>query len=245
MALTPVDMIIKELCKKTGEPEFRNYDDFIGPIRRGFSQLNIAAIQVVKYVYIPLNNYNALEWPCDCIQPIATGVTRNGRTAMLSIDDKIIPEGTYSSSSTITDCEKEIDSILSGEYVPDYLFEINENGELFGLGPGFNQAGYVTHTKSTRQSHIKGRFNDDDNFLLVYLSDGISDGLDYVPVETEPALIDYCLYEYYQIRNPGLSGQMWQKFEMKDVPFLRKLYTAETVDSWAEAFQHNEKSSPK
>lgn len=245
MGLTKVDMIIRELCRKTGEPDYRNYDDFIGPLRRGFSQLNIAAVQTVKYVHIPLNSYNALDWPCDCVKPIATGVTRNGRTAMLSIDDKIIPTGEYSTYTTVTECESEIDRILSGSHTPEYLFDINSNGELYGLGSGFNNAGYVTHTKQSRQSHIKGRFREDDEFLLVYLADGISDGLEYVPVETEPALIDYALYEYYQVKNPNLSAQMWDKFERKDVPFLRKLYQSETAEGWAEAFSHNEKSSPK
>lgn len=244
MALTPVDLIIKELCRKTGEPEFRNYDDFIGPVRRGFGQINIAAVQVVKHVYIPVNAYNALNWPCDCLKPIMVGLRRNKVIVSLSVDDALLPSGTFSTISNVSEAEAEINRIISGQYVPEYSFDIGGNGELYGLGPGFNRAGYVNHVKHERQSHIKGSYLDTDNFLFVYLSDGISDGLDFVPSETEPCIIQYGLMEYYEITKPAISDRARNKFK-EEIIFLRNFYTAYTADDWAEAFNQNEKSSPK
>jgi len=241
MALTPVDMIIKELCRETGEPEYRNYDAFVGHIRRGFSQIQIAAVQVVKYSYIPLNAYNAINWPCDCLKPIAVGLKRNGILVMLSIDDEIISNRSFSS---VSEAEADINSICSGEYVPDYTFGYSGNGELYGLGSGYNYAGYVTHDKAGRQSHVKGSYLEDDEFLFVFLSDGISEGIDSVPVETENALRAFALSEYYRIKNPGISQIEVQRYR-EEVTFLRKFYQAITADDWAEAFRHNEKSSPK
>lgn len=244
MALTPVDLIIKELCRATGEPEYRNYDEFVGHIRRGFAQINIAAVQVVKYAYIPLNAYNAIDWPCDCIKPVMVGMKRNGVIVSLDVDDSIIPSGTYSTASSVSEAEAEIGLILSGAYEPDYRFGIDSNGELYGLGPGYNSAGYVTHDKSGRQSHIKGTYLEDDEFLLVYLSDGISEGIEYVPVETEIVLRAFALSEYYRTRNPGLS-QIERNTYKEEVTFLRNLYQSGNAEDWTQAFRHNEKSSPK
>lgn len=244
MALTPVDLIIKELCRETGEPEYRNYDAFVGHIRRGYGQINIAAIQVVKYAYIPLNAYNAINWPCDCIKPVMVGLRRNGYVVSLSVDNSIIPAGTYSTATNVTEAEAEIALIASGLYEPGYQFDVNGNGELYGLGPGYNTVGYVSHDKSARQSHIKGTYLEDDEFLLVYLSDGISEGLDYIPVEAENALRAFAFSEYYRIKNPGISASERQKFK-EEVTFLRNLYQSANAEDWAQAFNHNEKSSPK
>jgi hypothetical protein len=244
MALTPVDMIIKELCRATGEPEYRNYDEFVGHIRRGFSQINIAAVQIVKYSYIPLNAYNAINWPCDCIKPVMVGMKRNGVIVSLSVDDSLIPSGSYSTVSSISEAESQIDLICSGGYKPDYCFDINGNGELYGLGPGYNAAGYVTHDKHGRQSHIKGTYLEDDEFLFVYLSDGISDGIEFVPVETEIVLRAFALSEYYRTRNPNLSRSEREIYK-EELTFLRNLYQSANAEDWTEAFRHNEKSSPK
>lgn len=244
MALTKVDMIIKELCRETGEPEYRNYDSFVGHLRRGFGQINIAAVQVVKYAYIPLNSYNAIDWPCDCIKPIAVGLKRGDTVAMLSVDDKIIPTGSYSTKTDLSSAEAELELILSGDYVPGYSFDVTGNGELYGLGPGFNLAGYVTHDKTGRQSYIKGRYMEDDEFLFVFLSDGISEGIEYVPVETENALRAFALSEYFRVRNPNLSESERIRFK-EELTFLRNLYQSGTGEEWTEAFRHNEKSSPK
>lgn len=244
MGHTKIDMLIKELCRETGEPDLRNYDSFVGHIRRGYSQLNIAAVQIVKYAYIELNSYNAIDWPCDCLKALMIGLNRNGCLITLSLDDKLLPSGKFTTAGNVTEAEAEIALIASGAYVPGYSFDVNSNGELYGLGAGYQSAGFVTHDPHARQSHIKGSYLDNDTFMLVYLADGISDGLECVPIETENALRAFALSEYFRIKNPGLSQVERQKYK-EEVTFLRKFYQSRTADDWADAFSHNEKSSPK
>lgn len=243
MGHTKIDMLIKELCRETGEPDYRNYDSFVGHIRRGYSQLNIAAVQIVRYAYIELNSYNAIDWPCDCLKALMVGLNRNDVLVTLSLDDKLLPSGSFTTASNVTEAEAEIALITSGGYRPDYSFAV-DGGDLFGLGAGYQSAGFVTHDPHARQTHIKGNYLDGDTFMLVYLADGISDGLECVPIETENALRAFALSEYYRIKNPGLS-QIENRRYRDEVTFLRKFYQSRTADDWADAFAHNEKSSPK
>jgi hypothetical protein len=115
MALTPVDLIIKELCRETGEPEYRNYDSFVGHVIRCFSQLNIAAIQIVKTVYLKPNSYNALSWPEDCAKPLLVGLCRNGKVINIDVDESILPQRTAGEScNTVAEADAYIDSLLGG-----------------------------------------------------------------------------------------------------------------------------------
>lgn len=244
MSLTKIDMIIKELCRETGEPEYRNYDSFVGHIRRAFGQIQIAAVQTARHEIVELNSYNAINWPISCLKPIAVGLRRNGRTIWIDVDNDIIPMDRQSPCSNITECESDIDAVLAGEYTPDYGFDPFGNGEFYGMGPGYNRAGYVTHDKTARQSHVKGRYREDDEFLFIFLSDGISDGIEYVPVETENVLRAFALSEYWRVRNPNLSMIERNRYK-EELQFLRNFYQAATAEQWAEAFNHNETSAPK
>ncbi len=244
MALTAIDMLIKELCRQTGEPEYRNYDSFIGPIRRGFVQLNIAAVQVVKTAYLNLNSFNALVWPVGCIRPLIVSVERNGKLITLSIDETIMSQQ-YASSEckTVSEVDAEIERLASLDDLEPYW--TYGNGEFYGLGNGFNSVGYCNHDKTSRQTIIKStRLKQDEVFHFHYLSDGISDGLEFVPVETESALREFALFEYYQTKQPSLSDRHWNNFE-KQVNFLRRTYQAMTPEEWQEVLTCNEKSSPK
>lgn len=244
MGLTSVDMLIKELCRDTGEPEFRNYDSFIGPMRRGFVQLNIAAVQVVKTSYLTLNNFNALVWPVGCIRPLIVSIERNEKLITLSIDESIMPQQ-YASTPcvTVSDVDAEIERLSTADDLEP--FWTYGNGEFYGLGNGFNGVGYCNHDKTSRQTIIKStRLKQDEVFHFHFLSDGISDGLEYVPVETEPALRHYALFEYYQARNQGMSATNYTLFK-EQVNFLRRTYQAMTPEEWQEVLTCNEKSSPK
>lgn len=241
MGHTKIDMLIRELCRETGEPDYRNYDAFVGHIRRGYAQLNIAAVQIVKYAYLPLNSYNAIDWPCNCLRALAVVLNRNGCLVTLSLDEKLVPRGEYSLAGSVSEVEEQISRIASGSYVPDFSF--NVNGELYGLGAGYG-AGYVTHDPHSRQSHIKGAYLEEDTFMLVYLADGISDGLECVPIETENALRAFALSEYYRVKSPQISQLETRRFR-EEVTFLKKFYQSRTADDWAEVFGWNEKSSPK
>lgn len=240
--LTNVDMLIKELCRETGEPEYRNYDSFVGHIRRGYSQLNIAAVQTVKYEYIPINAYNALDWPCGCLKVLAVSLNRNDTLITLSLDTDLVPQQP-TQATDLSGTAQTIDEILNSTY-GGYRFDVSGNGEIYSLGCGFNAAGFVRNDKSTRQSYVKGAYLEDDTFLMTYLHDGISDGLEFVPVETENCLRAFCLSEYYRVKNPGLSQIETKRFR-EEVTFLNKFYNAGTADDWREVFRQNEKSSPK
>lgn len=242
MGHTKIDMLIRELCRETGEPDYRNYDAFVGHIRRGYAQLNIAAVQIVKYAYLDLNSYNAIDWPCSCLRMLMVALNRNDCLVTLSLDEALLPRGQYSQVGNVSQAEAEIAQIVAGTFVPDFSF--NVDGELYGLGPGYNGAGYVTHDPHTRQSYIKGNYLEGDTFLCGFLADGISDGLECVPVETENALRAFALSEYYRIKNPSLSQVETRRYR-EEVTFLKKFYQSKTAEDWAEVFRHNEKSSPK
>lgn len=229
MAYIKLDTIVKQLCRRTGEPEYRNYDDILEHVVSGFRQLNLLSLPVVSKKALSINNYNALDWPTDCVSPIAVGQARNGRTVFLSIDDSICQKNMECES--ITEAEKQIEAMFYGPVASYEAYNFGEVGEMYGYGCGYNHLGYVTHDKQKRQSYIKGRYEDGDEFVFIYKSDGVSCGFDMIPSEAEMCIKSFALREYYLIKNPGLSAGQHLRYK-EEFTALKKFNTAMSKDEW-------------
>ena len=242
MASTSIDLLAKELCKQTGNPDYRNYFDIIGHLRRGFQDLNLHALPIIKTVELEIDSLDSVEWPADCIRPLALGVARNGRIVTLSRDESIVAKDHEDVAYSITEADEIINQLAFGFLETGH--QLSFLGELFGLGQGFNNLGYVAHDYGRRLSHIKGTMQEGDYILFMYKATGIAEGIEFIPSEAEKALRHYVMMEYYQVRNPGLSREQERRWK-EELYRLGNLYTEATEDEWIDAMTSNYKSSVK
>lgn len=235
MAFIKLDTIIKQLCRRTGEPEYRNYDDILEHVVSCCRQLNLLAIPTVTYKKVELNAYNAINWPLDCVKPIMIGLIRCGKLVTLSLDESISPGNLNTNCSNLNDAECEIDQITSNGYDSEYSLALGDGLEFRSIGKGYNHVGYISHDKQNRQSHVRGRYKEGDEFIMVFKSDGVSCGMEMVPSETEMCIKSFALREYYTVKSPGVSRSQDYRYK-EEFTALKKLYSAITADDWSDLF---------
>lgn len=226
MALTKVDQVVREICREVGDFDYRHYDIILGHAIRGFSELQLYAIPSVRIKYYKCNDLKVIKWPNDCIKPLVVGLQRDGKVCNLSIDRSLQPE--VSECCSISEAEADITNELA------HGTNILGFGEYSAVGKGYDKIGLVQHDKDRRQSVIVCRVKKKDKFVFVYISDGISDGLDEVPNECIPTIREYIYYEYYRIKAPTISDRARLTYE-KEFTKLRRFYKDNTIEEWIEA----------
>lgn len=91
--------------------------------------------------------------------------------------------------------------------------------------------GTVKHDKENRLSYISYKFDKGDEVLFEYIADGIFDGVEFIPVEYEPAVREYVFWQYYRRYDRTLSDRAKQNYREEFVR-LRKLYSSLTKEEW-------------
>lgn len=231
MALIKVDQIVRELCRITGEPDFRNYDTILSHVVNAVRELQIYAIPSVKTVTLKATSLKSLKWPSDCVKPLIVGVKRNGRTCNLSFDNSVHTGGCTPCS--VSEAELEVNYILDG-----YNGLILKLGEYEGFGSGYDSIGLVKHNKDKRESYIICRTRKDDTFPFSYISDGVEDGIEEVPGECVITIQQFVLWMYYLIAKPTISDRARIMYEREFIK-LRKLYQDNGIEEWIKAVKRN------
>jgi len=248
MSVVAVEQIVIELCKETGEPGLHNGQVFYGAIFdaiRDLSLHNMPTWETVKN--LPLNSYNAIDWPCSCVKPLITFIERDGRAFALDVDDNIL--GTINNKIQTfeeADCEIQDFFRIDGfDHLHDYFQTWNWGlGEVYGYGSGYRSIGMVTHDKNRRQSFVKGcTVKSTDTFGMMMKSDGLSNA-QYVPSEAKEAIEYFALAKYFRTRNPDL-GELNRKNYKEEFRRLQIFSSDEGESSWIDAIRSNYRSSPK
>lgn len=231
-ALTPIDQVIRQLCRDTGEPDYKNYDTILSHVRGAIVDLNLYVIPSVKTATLKADHLGNLEWPCDCVKPILVGIIRNNKVCTLSVDSGIAKQGDCGCAN-ISEVESHINNITAGkENGTDVYFY--DGHEVKGYGSGYDKLDVCVHDKDRRLTHVKTRILKSDKFQLTYVSDGISDGVTHVPVETETAIGEWVFWKYYRRSSVGLSDRGRERYK-EEFTRLRKFYNDETLDDWIRA----------
>lgn len=230
-ALTPIDQVIRQLCRETGEPDFKNYDTILSHVRGALVDLQLYVLPSVKTVEMKANQLRNIAWPCDCVKPLLIGIKRNNSICNISVDSGISSVQDCGCSS-MQDVEADINAVSSG---PDYGQPYSYDGaKLEGYGTGYDSIKACTHDKELRITNIKFQIQKNDSFQFTYISDGISGGVTHVPVEAETPIGEWVFWKYYRRTNPGLSDRGRINYKEESTR-LRKLYNDQTLDDWIKA----------
>ena len=218
MALTPIDQVVRTLCRATGEPNYKNYDTILTHVRGAIIDLGLYAMPNIKTVYVKVNQLRNIIWPKDCVRPIQIDLERNGKTCPISICDDINPIPDCGCS-----CESDIDDKLNN------FFCDNSN-----YNKGYDSANACVHDKETRSTHLKYKPKSGDKFIFIYNSDGITEGVDFIPVEAEQAIEEYVFWKYYRRTNLGLSDRGREQYKEEHTR-LRGFYSERSPEEWVYA----------
>lgn len=251
MAVIPLEQIVIELCKETGEPGMLNSQSIYGCLLDGVRDLSIHAMPSFTIVEnLTLNDYNAICWPQECVKPLITFITRDKRSFALSVNDDIL-SGIQNSTVPTANNFAEADAQIQDFFRIDQYYGWGQAwswglGEVYGYGVGYNSLGMVTHDYNRRQSFIKGcTIHSTDTFGFFAKTDGLgSSGPVFVPVEAKEALEYFALAKYYRTRNPNL-GELNKKNYKEEFRRLQVLLNDEGVEAWSTAVHSGDKSSPK
>jgi len=231
-ALTPIDQVIRQLCRETGEPDYKNYDTILSHVRGALVDLQLYVLPSVKTTMVKLNRLNNIEWPADCVKPVLIGLVRNGRTCNISVDSGVSPALDCGCGS-MTEVEKNIQETVQNTDVDPYLY--------YGIevyGQGYDSIRACTHDKENRITNLKFKLLASDQVQFTYISDGISGGVSHVPVEAETAISEWVFWKYYRVSKPSLSDRGRINYK-EEFTRLRKFFNDETLEDWIKAIRRN------
>ncbi len=251
MALIAFEQLVIELCKETGEPGFLNSQAITGCLLDGVRDLSLHAMPSFDLIEgLTVNDYHAICWPSQCVKPLMTFITRNGRSYALDVNDDIlsgiqnvdIPER----CSCLGDADRDIQDFFR---IDDFSLYRNMwtfgLGEVYGYGSGYHYLGMVTHDATRRQSFIKGcSIQSTDTFGFFAKTDGLSQAPMFVPAQCKEALEYFALAKYYRTRNPQL-GELNKKNYKEEFRRLQTFENDNGEDAYIDAIRSNYRSSPK
>jgi len=251
MGVIAFEQIVIELCKETGEPGLLNSQTITGYLLDGIRDMSIHAMPSYDLIDgLTLNDYNAICWPTECVKPLITFITRNGKSFALDVNDDLmsgIQNVKVSTACSFAEADQQIQDFFRIDGFGEY-FRTAWNwglGEVYGYGGGYHSLGIVTHDPTRRQSFIKGcTIKSTDTFGFFAKTDGLSCAPMFVPAECKEALEYFALSKYYRTRNPNL-GELNKKNYKEEFRRLQTFLNDNGEDAYTDAIRANYKSSPK
>lgn len=232
MGLTKIDQVIRQLCRETGEPDFKNYDTILSHVRGALVDLNLYILPSVKTFTLKADYLGNIAWPCSVTKPILVSLIRNGRKCALDVDNSVAT-GTGCDCSTVSEAEGYIDSYIASEEIGTDIFYRDGNGFPI-YGGGFRKINLCSHDYENRFTHIKCRIRKGDTFEFTCVTDGISEGVTHIPSEAELPIGEFVFWKYYRRSDKGLSDRARENYKQETYR-LHRLLTDNTIEDWIRA----------
>lgn len=248
-SLLPTDMVIKQLCIRTGEPGFHNYTTLQSFLLDSIRDLNIFSMPCWSVVTTGITPFNTFNWPCDCIKPLVTTLLRDGCHYLLEVSEDLIHTLTsdrVKDPNTPTDCSVkdlfQIDGFLEAYGWTIWSWGL---GELYGANSLRPPFGLVIHDKANRRSFVKGfTLHTGDQIVMFFKSDGLSNCPEFIPAETKQVTEYFMLQKWYELRNPSIAVEMERRYK-EHLFRIERLYKDGDENSWTRAMYAGVQSSPK
>lgn len=232
MATTTIDQKIRQLCRETGEPDFKNYDTILSHVRGALIDLQLYVMPCVTTEELKADHLKNLHWPCDCVKPLLVGLKRKGRICNVSVDSGI-SSASDGGCSSMGDVEADIQNTVSGGNTSMIGFYY-DGVTLSGYGNGYDKVNAVTHDKERRITNIKFKTLPGDTFQFTFIDGGISKGVSHIPIEAESCIDEYVFWKYYRRTDRGLSDRSRENYK-QEYYRLRKFYQDTTIEDWIRA----------
>lgn len=228
--MTPIDMKIREWCRATGEPDFKNYDTILGHVRTGLIDLNLYTFPGVKTVTVCANTLKNIDWPCGTVKVLLVTLIRNGKECNLFVDSGIAKSDSCGCNS-FSEADAELDRVFNEQdYGTDVFYYDADNAKVYG--PGIYKT--VSIDSENRLIHINCKIYKNDKFKVTYITDGVSEGVTHIHPEAETVLEEWVFWKYFKRSDKGLSDRSRENYKQEQYR-LKRFYQDLTIDDWIKA----------
>lgn len=228
-SLISLDIIAAGLCDDIGDSVGKQKFKFTRYLLDGYSKLHNFIGQSYSIKTEVFKSSNSIVMPCDFIRETKVGVKHNGRIAVLTISND-----THRHELKDSEAEKYTWDIWNGVeglgYGGFYFYNAYSGGqflgELYGTGRTVLNSGFYSIDRGEGVIHIGSFIPNGAEIIVEYKSDGISKGLELVPMEMKTTLEFYAKFKYYADKNPNMSIMNLDLYK-KEYNQLQRMYNWE------------------
>lgn len=240
--MVPVSVIATNICLNFGDSDRKYFGEHMVNIIEVYKFMHIYLMDDVSAQSIILNAENISSLPCDFVRETKVGIiNKSGRIATMSIDKNLRVAPTC---KTRADVELALCSIDDGSCAPDcfsfyntYDPARNYIGEQRGYACALNDLGYFNiDRKKQILTCDPANLPEGESIIMEYISDGISAGLELVPVELVDCITKACKSRYCLDK----GDNRWQAFEQQyQVAYknVKTLCRARKISVYAQLFK--------
>lgn len=238
--MVPISVIATNICNNFGDSDRKYFGEHLTNIIDVYKFLHIYLMDDVGVKTVTLSPENITDLPCDFIRETKIGIINPfGRIATMSVDKnlRVPPCTTNSHVDNAIACIN--DGTAPKEFFPFYnTYDVVGKyiGELKGYSCALNSLGYFNCDRKNGVMIVSPHIPENQNIIMEYISDGISNGLELVPTElvdciTNGAKSRFCLDK---------KDNRWEAFEQKhQVAYanVNRLYRARPISVYAQLFK--------
>lgn len=217
MIFSNIDAIVRRTLLEKGLP-LHYYLEFLVHGTSGVRELSFDTLQIINTLQLPVNNYNSVDLPDDCVDVIALNIAYGNRLIPVPQNDSLSPlryhddTGVFQPPTTSLSPDQTFLGFQGGII---WYWNINDYGEptgrYFGASGASDVNGYKV-IKERRQIQLTQSFTS-DTVVLMYLSDGQrADNASQIDVQAHACIQAYINWK----RSPNA--------DIKDSPQARTFY---------------------
>jgi len=251
-----LDRVVRDVCLEMGDVDYKLYTAVLRAVVLGYKDLHINVIPYLSELSVktgeyPIDSARSVTLPDDFIYPVKVGLCVGGRIAVLHLDNSLCLDRNPANNcpcSTAEEAVSQIESICCGGSVYGDCYTFHDGlGERYGYGGTYSGYGFYKYDKTANRISFNSDFAipSDATLIVEFKSDGISDGLKYIPTEAELAVREFALSRMYMTKNLPSQARYCRKRYEVEYARLKKLYGNETIDSWRQMLLRSIQSSPK
>lgn len=229
-SLISIDLIGFDLCSDIGDSVYRHKAKFNRHLISGYRELQTFIGNSFAVKTAVLKYDNSIELPCDFIYETKVGIKKNGHIAILTLDNSV--EKHKLGDTETTNYLNDIWTNGYGGYEGYWFYNGYRGGafigELYGAGRCVLNNGTYSIDRQDGVIHIGSHIPEDAEVVIEYKSDGITNGLELVPIEMTECLKMYAKWMFYFDRDPRLAQTAEYQYK-RLYNKLQRLYNYESA----------------
>jgi hypothetical protein len=244
--------IVFEVIADLGESGTHYFDRYLNYALRGAQEWHFDSAQEVKTVVIPMNGYNAIDFPEDYVDWVKVGIQSGDKIKTFGANDQSIAlyhgETDECGNPELNSVNTECSNGYGGYYFTNVINSHGEHmGKMFGYGGGKNCLGSWKVNKERRQIQFDSTVTR-TNVYFEYISNGFNPcGETVINQYGRNMLRIYIHWQRSIFKNGAASGesQKWEELFEREQRLARARVFDLSINEILELTRQNYKLSTK
>lgn len=220
-SLIPIIQIADDACEFVGDSVLKHRGFMAKQCALAYKEVNMFVNSNTSVHTSEFRISNIIEMPKNCVYVTKVALRRGdkiiylGRNYELDVVDQYDPH-----QFNQTETKKYFNNPDVGVEIPMYGY----NGEIiFACGPGVKSDGLYRIDEKNGIIYLGSNIPDDATLLVEYVTDGISDGIKFVPSELYKVLLNYALWHYY-LKKADRRFTLFERYHAEEYYRVKTLY---------------------